>query len=167
MRYIRVLLISFIVLSFFITAISLLIPSHIKISRAINLHAERSVVMAQIDDALKWEKWYPGLDSATIIYDGGVAKGWAMDNGKKAKIEIVNSIGNEVTAEFTGSKMKPVINVWKIIVPPAGNSVTLQWYMDFHLRWYPWEKFASLLLEKSYGPKMEQGLDTLKELVEN
>jgi hypothetical protein len=39
--------------------------------------------------------------------------------------------------------------------------------MDFHLRWYPWEKFASLLLEKSYGPRMEQGLATLKRLVEN
>jgi hypothetical protein len=38
--------------------------------------------------------------------------------------------------------------------------------MDFHLRWYPWEKFGSLLLEKSYGTKMEMGLMSLKKLAE-
>jgi hypothetical protein len=38
--------------------------------------------------------------------------------------------------------------------------------MDFHLRWYPWEKFASLLFEQSYGPKMEQGLGNIKKMVE-
>jgi hypothetical protein len=38
--------------------------------------------------------------------------------------------------------------------------------MDFRLRWYPWEKFSSLLLEKRYGPMLENGLDNLKKLME-
>jgi hypothetical protein len=38
--------------------------------------------------------------------------------------------------------------------------------MDFRLRWYPWEKFSSLLFEKSYGLTMEKGLNNIKKLSE-
>jgi Polyketide cyclase / dehydrase and lipid transport len=167
MKYIRLLLVSFVVLLLFITAISFLIPSHIKISRAINIRADKTVVMAEIHDAFNWRKWYPGLDSASVIYDGEMAKAWILNKKSQAKIEMKSASEDEVTADFTGGKTKPVINTWRIIGSPSADSVTVHWYMDFHLRWYPWEKFASLLLEKSYGPKMEQGLTTLKELVEN
>jgi hypothetical protein len=34
------------------------------------------------------------------------------------------------------------------------------------LRWYPWEKFASLGLEKTYGSQMEVGLTRMKALLE-
>jgi hypothetical protein len=39
--------------------------------------------------------------------------------------------------------------------------------MDFRLRWYPWEKFSSLLFEKQYGTQMEAGLESLKQLAED
>jgi hypothetical protein len=58
---------------------------------------------------------------------------------------------------------KPVINGWKIY-HTAPDSLTLQWYMDFHLRWYPWEKLGSLFYENTYGVMMEQGLTNLKRL---
>jgi len=45
------------------------------------------------------------------------------------------------------------------------NTVTVQWYMDFHLGWLPWKKFSGLLLEKRYGPMMETGLDKLKKAI--
>jgi hypothetical protein len=38
--------------------------------------------------------------------------------------------------------------------------------MQFKLRWYPWEKFASLLFEKQYGTQMEAGLNKLKAYLE-
>jgi hypothetical protein len=34
--------------------------------------------------------------------------------------------------------------------------------MDFRLRWYPWQKFGSLLYEDTYGTMMQQGLQKLK-----
>ena len=49
----------------------------------------------------------------------------------------------------------------------SGDSLTLQWYMDFKLKWYPWEKFRSLFYENIYGVQMEQGLSNLKELAKN
>jgi hypothetical protein len=61
---------------------------------------------------------------------------------------------------------RPIISGFKIIRHQQGDSATLQWYMDFELRWYPWEKFRSLFYENIYGLQMEQGLLNLKELSE-
>ena len=164
MKYIRLLLISFFVLFVFITIISLFIPSHIKLSKALNVGADKSEIMLQISEPLNWKAWYPGLDSAEILYKDGKAIGWTFNRKGKADIEIIKKTPDEIQAAFKGENMRPVINGWKVVTYSQTDSVTVQWYMDFHLRWYPWEKFASLLLEKSYGPQMEQGLTNLKVL---
>jgi len=72
---------------------------------------------------------------------------------------------NEVAADYQGIKQKKVVTGWNIL-PDRDSTVTVQWYMDFTLRWYPWEKFSSILFEKQYGPQMEQGLARLKNLLE-
>lgn len=164
MRFIRLLLISFIFLFLLVTGISLFIPSHVRISKAINLKADKDTVMSHIGDPVKWAGWYPGLDSARLFYENGIMKGYILDRQSTAYIVLTGKTENEVTAEFVGPQLNPVINGWKLV--NSRDSLTLQWYMDFHLRWYPWEKFASLLLEKSYGTKMEQGLAGLKKQVE-
>ena len=57
-----------------------------------------------------------------------------------------------------------VINGWKIYQHSQVDSLTLQWYMDFQLKWYPWQKFGSLFYENTYGVMMEKGLSNIKEL---
>jgi hypothetical protein len=42
----------------------------------------------------------------------------------------------------------------------------LQWYFDIKLRWYPWEKFGSIVFDKQLGPPMEKSLGNLKKLLE-
>jgi hypothetical protein len=168
-RIIKLALLSIIFLFLLIAGISLFIPSHIRISKAINLKAEEDSIMGQINDPSKWKNWYPGLDTAKLLYVAGKVKGVVIDDkdpSHSVYIIIDEEKENEVIAQFIPKKMRPVVNGWKTISYSNSDSVTLQWYMDFHLRWYPWEKFASLLLEKSYGVKMEQGLTNLKKIIE-
>jgi len=170
MRLLRFGLISFIVLFLLITGISLFIPSHVIISKAINIKAGNDSVMAQIKDASKWKNWQPGMDTSRLLYIEGVVKGVVLDDKDPANpvyIMIDKTSVDEVRAQFITKKMKPVITGWKTITYPNNDSVTVQWYMDFHLRWYPWEKFGSLLLEKSHGARMEQGLTNLKKLLQS
>jgi hypothetical protein len=42
----------------------------------------------------------------------------------------------------------------------------VQWYFDFVFRWYPWEKFSSIVYDKQLGPAMEKSLNNLKDLIE-
>jgi len=169
MRIIKLGLISFILFVLLVTAISLLFPSHIRISKAINIKADKAAVMAQIKDPANWRNWYPGLDSAKLYHEGGEVKGVFVDYSDSTHptyIKIASIKDDEVTAKFVPRSLRPVDHGWKMIGDANADSITLQWYIDFHLRWYPWEKFSSLLLEKSQGTKMEEGLTRLKNLVQ-
>ena len=169
MRLIKLALISFLSLALLVTVISLLIPSTVHISKAVNLKAPKDSVLAQLQDAGNWRNWYPGIDTAKPLIVDGVVKGayFSVDtvNAVMLKLDQVSSSG--ATALFTGRNMRQVENRWTLIEHPGSDSLTVQWYMDFNLRWYPWEKFASLLFETSYGIKMEQGLNALRDHVQH
>ncbi|MEO5562164.1 MAG: SRPBCC family protein [Chitinophagaceae bacterium] len=170
MRFVRLAIISFVMLFLVIWGLSLFIPSHIRLSKAINVKASKDSVMLMLKDPANWRYWYPGLDSAKPMYTQGVLTGMIINNSDTSHPVYISKIkedNEEVTAHFLGNNMNPVVNVWKTIEHPTSDSLTLQWYMDFDLRWYPWEKFSSIALEKSYAPKMEQGLSNLKKRVEN
>jgi Polyketide cyclase / dehydrase and lipid transport len=164
LRILKLAVISFIFLFLAITCISLFIPSHIRISKAIDINATKESVMDQIKDVSKWKNWYPGTDSLKIYYINGEAKGIMRDTLKDLII-ITATNDSTILATKAGSGFKEMVIGWNIIPGRDTNTSTLQWYMDFHLRWYPWEKFRSLLFEKLYGSQMEKGLTNLKTLL--
>lgn len=170
MRFVRLIVISFIVFFLIATAFSLLIPSHVRISKAVNIKANTDSILASVKDPARWKEWYPGLDTAHLLHVNNEVKGVYIDDKditNPVYITLTRVDSTEIEAQYISRKMKPVANVWKIMWYATSDSTTLQWYMDFHLRWYPWEKFSSLLLEKSYGTLMEKGLSNLKRNVEN
>ncbi len=112
MKIIKLGLISIVFFAIFLTILSFFFPSHVRISKAMDIRASK--------------------DSILI---------------------------------FKNSMNDPEIQ-WNIMEATVPNTVTVQWYMDFHQRWYPWEKFSSLLLEKRYGPVLEKGLSDLKKRAE-
>ena len=144
LKIIKLGLISIVFFAVMITLISLFFPSRVRISKAIDINTSRENLMKQLGDTASWKNWYPGADSAEIlpqiisITDSTVVANSIMQNGRKG---------------VTG---------WNIYESGIPNTLTLQWYMDFKLRWYPWEKFSGLLFEKRYGPLMEKGLEELK-----
>jgi hypothetical protein len=148
MRIIKLGIISIVFFSLLITGMSLFFPSHVRISKAIDINADTKVVMMQLRDTGNWKNWYPGADAAS---------------GLPVISEVTDT---SVLAKSTKLKGRKSITGWIVYEAAIPNSVTVQWYMDFHLRWYPWEKFSSLLLEKRYGVMMEQGLSNLRKLLE-
>ena len=148
MRVIKLGLISLIFFAVLITLISFFFPSRVRISKALDINADRAEVMAQLADTANWRNWYPGIDSAESF-------------------PVISSVtDSSVTASSTMANGRTGITGWNVYRAALPNTVTVQWYMDFRLRWYPWEKFSSLLLEKRYGPLMERGLQKLKTLFE-
>ena len=149
MRIIKLGFISFFVLFVILTLFSLMFPSQIRISRATNLPNQRDGIFVLLKNE---EAWHPAyLDSATSLQ---------MRNLKKTTIEQTDS-----TFVYTLQQpgRKKVNSGWKIYGTPASDSLTLQWYMDFNLSWYPWEKFSSLFYENTYGRMMERGLYNFKQ----
>jgi hypothetical protein len=164
MRIIKLGIISLVVFALLITGISLFFPSHVRISKAIDINANRDSVLSQLNNPENWKKWYPGADTAAYVIIEGKIKG--VQTGYMQGLMITGATDSTITAANIGPGSKEGESGWNIFDAGVPNTVTLQWYMDFHLRWYPWEKFSSLLLEKRYGPMLEAGLDKLKKLLE-
>lgn len=153
MRVIKLAVLSFIFLFLIITAISLLIPSHIRISKAINLAPPKDSIFALIKDQKRWPQWHPAF-----------MKKHTSDSLPPISVIQEAISDSEVIFSIRQENHRPVINGWKLYQYPSTDSVTLQWYMDFHMSWYPWEKFGSLFYENTYGVMMEQGLSDIKKL---
>lgn len=170
MKVFRLLIISIVLLFSIVTGMSLLIPSEVRISRATNMHALPATVWAYVDDMRQWQQWNPFVvhtADSLVRYTGAgsnhVDAGIDIDG---TSIRWVEMKKEERIARMSKKDFKPVIMGWRIINHTATDSITVQWYMNFRLRWYPWEKFSSLLFEKNYGTRMEQGLTRLKKLAE-
>jgi len=169
MRFVRLALLSFIFLFLVIWVLSLFLPSHITLSKAINIKAPADSISAMVKDPVNWKSWYPGMNASLPYYENGVLMGMIVNNSDPKNpvyLKLDKVEDNLITALFVGKNMKPVVNTWRVIEHTPTDSLALQWAMDFDLRWYPWEKFASLALEKTYGPKMEQGLIELRKRVQ-
>lgn len=125
MRVIKLGIISIIVFSILLLLFSLLIPSTVRISRAVNIDAPRASIAPLVEDPKNWVKW-----SELNVSDSKKVQG---------KFHFEESAGITV----------------------------VQWYFDFKLNWYPWEKFGSITFDQQFGPVMERSLNNLKKLVEN
>jgi len=148
MRIIKLGVISFVVIFLIITLISFLFPSQIRISRATNLPNQRDSIFSLLKNESVWHPAY--LDSATSVQMGQLNR------------TLVEETDSTLVYTLQQSGRKKVNSGWQLYGSPASDSLTLQWYMDFRLSWYPWEKFSSLFYEQTYGAMMERGLYNLK-----
>jgi hypothetical protein len=156
MRLVKLAVISFIIFAGIFTAMSLLVPSHIRVSRAITLSRDADSVFYFIKNTSQWHRWHPalqGTDSNTL-------------HKNKVLLLPVSRTDTSFVVRWQQPGKKAMVNGWQLHRFGTADSVALQWYMDFQLQWYPWQKFGSLLYEGTYGRMMEQGLQNIKVLVQ-
>lgn len=161
MRIIKLAIISLVFFFLLITGISLFIPSHIRLSKATDIRTSREALRTQLEQPANWQHWYPGADSAGLLTENGKITGIITAGNQELLLQTVSD-----SAITLLQRPRNVQSGWILYDGHTPGMITVQWYADIHLRWYPWEKFSSLLLERRYGPTMEKGLDNLKKLLE-
>jgi hypothetical protein len=166
MKILRLLIISLVILFSVITALSLLIPSTVRISRAIDLNVNKEIALKFIADPSNWHVLF-SADSLPIIIESGKPIGIQMPGNKSI---LLAGITDSSVLAVPGMTYKKTIGkttiTWTCLPGKNNEQSVVQWYMDFKLNWYPWEKFSSLLFETNYGANMEKGLQKMKERLE-
>jgi hypothetical protein len=160
MRFIKLIFISIVVIALLLTAISLVLPSHVRISRAIDIQGSPEQIQPHISHLGQWRKWNAILNDTAISFisaDSQHIKTNRFDIYLQGvKVDSVNTLwmqpdGKAYTSQFA-------------FISSSGTT-TVQWFFDFNFRW-PWEKFGSLVYDQQMGPGMEKSLTKLKGLVE-
>jgi hypothetical protein len=162
MRFIKLAFISAIVLFIVVTLISLLLPSKVLVSRAVDTSASPAKAKEKTFSLANWNEW---------MTDGSGTK--AEIKGNNTAINIAGTIitpssvtDSTFTTRWKGESNQLLSTIRIIKHGNAGTLTTIQWQMEQEVSWYPWEKFASITKDEIWGSSMEKSLETLKNLLE-
>jgi len=157
----------------FITILSLFIPSKLMVSRAVVINTNADKVFGEINNLQNWKHWQPVFmsDSSQIQFktdESGVSNHCEWDSkGKKNLVEITAKKNNSIAAVLKRSGENDVQNTISVLPLTDSNQVQVEWNVLIKLKWYPWEKFYGIFIEKISGQGYEDALNSLKNYVEN
>ena len=172
MRSIKGFILAIVGLFIMITLVSLLIPSNVVVSRGVQINGKAPAIFNEISDLRNWKHWQPVFksDSTKLNFSGdsaGISNTCTWEsNGKKNTLRIISRSTNMVTANLQREGENDLINVISILPLPDSNQVQVEWRSLTKLKWYPWEKFYGIFVEKFTGPGYEAALNSLKSYTE-
>jgi Polyketide cyclase / dehydrase and lipid transport len=161
MRIIKLAIISVIFFAGLLLLISLFIPSTVRISRAIDINAPTDSIRLLLTDIDQWKKWNLFLSGNGPV-TSEVEQHAAHVDGLRVRIVAVTD--SLIRTNWEQKNRHDFVAGY--FLAPRGNVTVVQWYFDFHQRWYPWEKFASIIYDQQIGPRMQESLVKLKTLAE-
>jgi len=160
MRIVKLAIISAVVLFGLLILISSLLPSHIRISRATDINSNADRVFALVANTQEWREWNEYTRSfKNVQYNKA---GLVSD---EMTISVTHLTDSLVQTEWKPAKGK-IFGSGFALIPQDSTHCTVQWYFDFKIGWYPWEKFQSIVYDQQMGPPMEKSLSALKDIVE-
>ena len=167
MKFVKLGLLSIGGLFMLVFFISLLMPSSVAVSRAVNINAPRDSVYYLVSDLSKWKLWLENYDSskATINRDiQGKDVQLKMDN---TRVTIIDNSPQSLKTMWQVGDAAPLPAVFEFIFHERSSTTTVHWQFNQKLGWYPWQKFAGMFSEKALGPFMDNSLQRLKQNAEH
>ena len=177
MRIIKLGIICIVVLFVVSTGLSLLFPSHLRVTRSVNVgmggrkepDSVKALLMRTIQDLHTWDKWEAFVQQTPADdrhYGQPAAGPGASFQSGKLKLAVTSVGVDSVHCHWelsSGKQFESGFYLFRM----TSDSVTVQEWMDFHFRWYPWERLGILLYDKRLGPVLAESLGNLKGYVEN
>ncbi|HMO33190.1 MAG TPA: SRPBCC family protein [Lacibacter sp.] len=176
MRLIKLALTGLIGLAVLLTIMGLLIPSSVKITRGVLVSADSARAFTYLSNTHLWREWMPWMesDSGVVVQVspepsqvGSYLKWVSLDRSRKGTLTLTGFKPGtiEVLHQFSGMNDAP--GGFRIRRMPGSDQTELQWFIEYPLRWYPWERFYGIFLDHLFGPVLEQGLQRLQQQLES
>jgi ribosome-associated toxin RatA of RatAB toxin-antitoxin module len=139
------------------------------------MNASPDAVFAQVNDLKNWNSWSPWAkkdpETKWVFSETTAGKDawytWESDhdNVGSGKLVITESIENQsVKTDIDFGEQGTGKGSWKFEKTDGGTKVT--WGMDSDMGNNPIGKIFGLMMDSMLGPDFEEGLQSMKELVE-
>jgi len=155
------MLISVVVFGVLLFLISLLFPSGVRISRAVNIGASKESVQQKISDFRQWKQWNETVTAQGFTHCVYTDSSFTSD---QITVNLVYSSPDSIRISVR-NKNNATYQVFNLIQITTDTTV-VNWYFEVPAK-LPWEKFSTLILQNQLGPPMENALVKLKQMVEN
>ena len=171
MRLLKGVLIAITGLFIVVTIMSLLMPSKVMTSRTVAIHGTNEEIMAQLSDLKNWRNWHPVFknEQDIVFSEPSAGKGafaeWRTGNKEnRLKLDDTTATMIRIILQRKGENELPgKIELFESKDP---GTMQVEWSSVTYLKWYPWEKFAGIFIEKMTGPAYEEALNELRSFIE-
>jgi thiamine kinase-like enzyme len=161
MRLLKLVFSSIIILFILASLMGLLLPSHVLVSRAVNVNRYRDSIMPYMNDINQWKSWMEGMgDSSVVITSPTQAK------LGHSQVSINTVTDSTVISLWTGRNGDVQTATMYLIGSHTQPVTVVQWQFEQELSWYPWERLGSMMNDKILGTMMEKNLSQLKTMAE-
>lgn len=170
-RLIKGFLFVFVGLFIVITLFSLLIPSQVVVTKGLAINSNPKKVFSEISDLQNWKHWLPVFKTDSVVLHFSAGNGlhssceWES-SGKMNKFFIDSLNADKIEVVLTRPGENDVRNMIRIFPLADSNSVQVEWRAVTKLKWYPWQKFQGLFIERMSGESYDEALKGLKSYVE-
>jgi len=157
MKLIKLGFFSVIILFTLVTCIGLLFPSKVIVSRAVDISQNPDSIYIYLKDFYGWKQWVNGMQHQSVTSSTETKIG-------SSTIKILSSNPKEIKGEWiekNGDIQKTTIDLIS-----SQNKTLVHWQFEQDLKWYPWQRFGSMVNDKVIGSMMESNLANLVKLVE-
>jgi hypothetical protein len=168
MRFLKLFLISLIVLLFIVIFLFALIPSELSVSRVVRIQAGQERLAEALTDLSSWPSWNRFLNEqvpSKIIISSKTGSAGASLHAGQLTVRLTSVAKDTITSVWSNSRGKQFTSVF-LLMPAAEGGSYIQWKFNFHLNWYPWEKLGSMFYDRQLGPVMEKSLLELQHYVD-
>ena len=157
-----------------ITIIGLFMPSSVKISRGAIVNTDSSNVYKELSDVKNWNQWLPWItaDSGAVVQTstvtnvpGAYFKWQGMNLNSAGTLTIQSIKPNEILLLHEMKDMNTSEGGFRIRTVGT-NATEVLWYMEYKLKWYPWERFYGIFLDRIIGSAFEKGLEQFRQYAE-
>jgi hypothetical protein len=126
----------------------------------VNISVPKDSLRAALTDLRQWKQWNELMNNPGLTNQQYTENSYTSD---RLKVTREPSVGDTLFTSWHQGKARVLASgfTWQ-----GNDQLVLQWYFDIKLRWYPWEKFGSIIFDKQLGPPMEKSLGNLKKLLE-
>ena len=154
MRLVKLVFISLIILGLLITGISALFPSTVIVSRAVEVNTTPQKIAYYVTDLNHWNQWMSDWKQNKVTMNNNIATIGSQS------VQFLDKNDSSVRYQWVATGQAPYLVQFEWI-HLNDNTYVIHWSFEQHVKWYPWEKFQTLLNEKLLGYKMEAELANL------
>lgn len=162
MRFLKLAVISLVIIFLLFTFIGLLLPSSVVVTRKQFISAPADSVRFYTNNIYNWKYWLNNID--TNQNNSSISKNSIIKSGAYTISVLKNNAENIITSWHGKNTKDRICHIHLDTSEPNATTV----YMSFqqHLSWLPWDRFGGMLHDEIIGPSIQASLDKLKQVVE-
>ena len=161
--------ISFVVFFSMFTLIGLLFPSSIKSVNAVVINKKKRIVLKELQITPAWINWYPFFQTPVGAHIDNAGNDTTVFFNDKNEVLVYNKKTDSNTVSFFTEYPNGRIIEYTIValdISGDSNQVQLVWNETEKLKWYPWERFKGLVLEKAKVEYLDTVLSRFKQYID-